>query len=116
MRHRSYTEGAFLALIGRLPTKPERVVVDAVLNSLLDHGFVASTIAAARYAASGNPQVVSSVAAGLLAAGTNTLSPEHSYALLEAATAVREREDVGYDGAANILVRSYRESGRRVPG
>ena len=35
MRRRSYTDGAFLALIGRLPSAPERVVVNGVLLSLI---------------------------------------------------------------------------------
>lgn len=116
MRHRNHTDGVFLSLIGRLPTPQERVVVDGVLNSLLDHGFVASTITAARYAASGNPQVVASVAAGILAAGSNTLSPEHSYALLDEAAAVRREQGLDYDGAARVVVQRYKDAGRRVPG
>ena len=116
MRHRSYTDGVFLSLIGRLPSSDERVLVDGVLNSLLDHGFVASTITAARYAASGNPQVVSSVAAGLLAAGSNTLSPADSYELLDAAASVRQEQGLDHDGAARVIVQRYRDLGRRIPG
>ncbi|HEY5840484.1 MAG TPA: citrate/2-methylcitrate synthase [Mycobacterium sp.] len=116
MRHRSYTDGAFLALIGRLPSAPERVVVNGVLSSLLDHGFVASTITAARYAASGNPQVVTSVAAGILAAGSNTLSPEDSYELLDTAATVRQDQGLDHDDAARVVVQRYKDAGRRVPG
>ena len=115
MRHLTYTEGAFLALIGRLPSPSELIVVDAILNSLLDHGFVASTITTARYAASGNPQVVPAVAAGVLAAGSNTLSPEHSYALLDEAASVRAA-GADFDEAADTVVRRFVAARRRVPG
>src|SRR4029077_8698209 len=75
-----YASASVLTLVGRVPNPNEAKLLDAMLTSLLDHGFVAATVSAARYAASGNPQFVPAVAAGLLAAGENTLSPEHSYA------------------------------------
>lgn len=116
MRELTYTQGAFLSIIGRLPTDPERVVTDAVLNSLLDHGFVASTITAARYIASGNPQFVPAVAGGLLAAGSNTLSPEHSFHLLASARAIREERSLDFAGAAKEIVSEFVAAKRRLPG
>lgn len=116
MRGMTYTEGAFLSIVGRPPTRSERTVVDTVLNSLLDHGFVASTITAARYVASGNPQFVPAVAGGLLAAGSNTLSPEHSFELLEEAAVLRRERDVDVDVAAQELVARYVTARRRLPG
>lgn len=116
MRRCTYAQGAHLAIIGRLPSAAEGRLLDAVLNSLLDHGFVASTITAARYVASGNPQFVPAVAGGLLAAGSNTLSPEHAYALI--AEAERRRTEGGMDAerVAAALVHDYRAAGRRFPG
>ena len=64
----SYAEGVFLTLRGELPTRREGRMMDAMLMSLLDHGFVAASVLAARYAASGNPQLVPGTAAGLLTA------------------------------------------------
>jgi citrate synthase len=116
MRRLSYTEGAFLSIIGRLPSAGERRLCDAVLNSLLDHGFVAATITAARYIASGNPQMIPSTAGGLLAAGSNTLSPEHSYALLARARSIRTDQDVDIDEAARIIVAEYTATRKRLPG
>jgi citrate synthase len=111
-----YANAAFLTLVGRLPSVAEARLVDAMLTSLLDHGFVASTVSAARYAASGNPQFVPAVAAGLLAAGRNTLSPEHAYELIHEAR--RLREDNGWDNAqtATAVVENVRSQGRRLPG
>ncbi|GAA1515725.1 citrate/2-methylcitrate synthase [Nocardioides humi] len=116
MRELTYAEGAFLSIIGRLPTDAERRLVDVTLNSLLDHGYVASTITASRYIASGNPQFVPAVAGGLLAAGSNTLSPEHSYGLLRAAADLRAAEGLDFIGAAHRVVEGYVQERRRLPG
>ncbi len=114
MENATYTDGAFLSITGRVPTPAERRLVDAVLNSLLDHGFVASTITAARYIASGNPQFVPAVAGGVLAAGSNTLSPEHSYHLLEHARELRG--DGSIEDGAERLVAEYVAARKRLPG
>jgi citrate synthase len=111
-----YASATFLTIVGRLPSQTEARLIDAMLTSLLDHGFVAATVSAARYAASGNPQFVPAVAAGLLAAGQNTLSPEHSYALIAQARGLREKH--GWDDrrtAEEIVARSRRERWR-LPG
>ena len=112
----TYTQGAFLTIIGRLPKDSELRVVDALMTSLLDHGFVASTITAARYIASGNPQFVPAVAGGLLAAGQNTLSPGHSFELLDEASRIMSENDLSVPEAAARVVADYRQSGRRLPG
>ena len=63
-----YASAVFMTLVGRLPSEKEGRLVDAMLTSLLDHGFVASTVSAARYIASGNPEFIPAVAGGLLIA------------------------------------------------
>ena len=40
MERLRYAEATFLTLVGRLPTPAETRLVDAMLTSLLDHGFV----------------------------------------------------------------------------
>jgi len=116
IRRVPYANATYLTLVGRLPTPEEARLVDAMLTSLLDHGFVAATVSAARYAASGNPQFVPAVAAGLLAAGQNTLSPQHSYELI--AEARRLRDENGWDDqrAAQAIVERARAERRRLPG
>jgi citrate synthase len=111
-----YATATFLTIVGRLPSDAEGRLLDAMLTSLLDHGFVAATVSAARYAASGNPQFVPAVAAGLLAAGQNTLSPEHSYGLI--AQARRLRAEHGWDNrrTAQAIVEGSRREHRRLPG
>lgn len=114
MRKASYAEGAFLSITGRLPSTAESRLVDAILNSLLDHGYVASTITAARYIASGNPQFIPAVAGGILAAGSNTLSPEHSFKLLEHTANLRAGGTL--EEGAQRVVDEYVSTKRRLPG
>jgi citrate synthase len=116
MRELSYSQGAFLTLVGHLPSPAETRLTDCMLNSLLDHGWVASTITAARYVASGNPQFIAAVAGGVLAAGSNTLSPEHSFHMLERAAQLREQKNLDPDEAAAQVVAEMRAEGRRLPG
>ena len=115
MRELPFASGAFLTMIGRLPDEREVRMFDAILNSLLDHGFVAATISAARYIASGNPQFVPAVAGGLLAAGRNTLSPEHASHLIETAFELQE-EGLSVEESAERIVAEYGERRERIPG
>ena len=116
MRRLDYAEGTFLTLVGRMPSAAEARLVNAMLLSLLDHGFVAATITAARYIASGNPEFVPAVAGGLLAAGANTLSPEHSCELIERARELRAERELSDADAADAAVAELLADGRRVPG
>lgn len=116
MKRLTFSQGCFLTMIGRLPTSAESRLVEAILNSLLDHGFVAATVSAARYIASGNPQFVPAVAGGLLAAGSNTLSPEHAYALIDHALDLQQSEGFTTAQTAEAVVKEYRETKKRLPG
>lgn len=116
MRRLTFAQGAFLTMVGRMPTKEESRLVDAILNSLLDHGFVAATVSAARYIASGNPQFVPAVAGGLLAAGQNTLSPEHAYELIDRAFELQEQGGLDDETTAAKVVTEYRHAKKRIPG
>ena len=116
MRRLSFADAAFLTIVGRLPNEAESRVVGAMLVSLLDHGFVSATVSAARYLASGNPELVPAVAGGLLAAGRNTLSPEHSYQLLRSALDLLAGRGLGVDEAAEAVVAERRLTRQRIPG
>lgn len=113
---RSYSDGVFLTLRGELPTANETKMLDAMLNSLLDHGFVAASILAARYCASGNPQLIPAVAAGMLTAGSNTISPQHTAQFMEDAWQLKEKEGLTIEETAQRVVAQVRATKRRVPG
>jgi citrate synthase len=112
----SYAEGVFLTLRGELPTRQEGRMIDAMLMSLLDHGFVAASVLAARYAASGNPQLVPGTAAGLLTAGSNTISPQHSAEFLDNALKMMRAENLSLEETARRVVAKVRAEKRRIPG
>jgi citrate synthase len=112
----NYAEGVFLTLRGELPTPQEGRMMDAMLMSLLDHGFVAASVLAARYAASGNPQLVPGTAAGLLTAGSNTISPQHSAEFLESALKTMHAESLSLEETAKRVVSKVRADKRRIPG
>jgi citrate synthase len=113
---RSYAEGVFLTLRGELPTPQEARVMDAMLMTLLDHGFVAASVLAARYCASGNPQLIPGTAAGLLTAGSNTISPQHSAEFLEHALDLMRSEKLTMEETAKRVVAKVRAEKRRIPG
>ena len=75
MGHLTLTELAYLLVTKRQPTPDERVVLDAVLVSLADHGLTPSALAA-RLTYTGAPESIQgAVAAGLLGAGSVFLGP-----------------------------------------
>lgn len=112
----SYTDGVFLTLKGELPNKSESRVFNALMNCLLDHGFVAASVVAARYIASGNPQLVPAVAGGLLSAGSNTINPAHAFEFIESAHARRMENDLSIEDAAAQIVDDIVASRTRIPG
>lgn len=112
----TFADGVFLTLRGELPTPQESRMVDAMLNSLLDHGFVAASVLAARYAASGNPQLVPGTAAGLLTAGSNTISPQHSAEFLDNALKRMRAENLSLEETAKRVVAEIRAQKKRIPG
>lgn len=112
----SYAEGVYLTLRGRLPTKDEARMTEALLNCALDHGFVAASVMAARYIASGNPHFVSAVAGGLLAAGSNTINPSHSADFINRAHQRMQREKWSREETARTIVAEIVAAKQRIPG
>ena len=108
----TYADGVFLTIRRELPTPQESKMMDAMLNSLLDHGFVAASVLAARYAASGNPQLVPGTAAGLLTAGSNTISPQHSAEFLDNAVKMMKAENITMEETAKRVVADIRANRR----
>jgi citrate synthase len=118
MTGRTFTDTIFLLHQGRLPSTPERTLLDAILTGVADHGSGAPSCAAARLAASGNRQGISAaVAAGLLAVGD-----DHGGAglgcmeMIAAGLALAATEGLSIDAAATRMVEQARAQNRRLPG
>jgi citrate synthase len=115
----TFTELAFLLVLGRMPAPGQTRLLDAVLVSLADHGLT-PTVLAARFTYTGAPEALQgAIAAGLLGGGTVFLGVvEDTATFLEA---ILEAMPAGADdealrSAAGDAVRRRIESGRRVPG
>jgi citrate synthase len=113
---RSYAAGVYLTLRGELPSAGEERMMDAMLASLYDHGFVAASVLAARYCASGNPQLIPATAAGLLTAGSNTINPQHGCDFILAAWDLMKREKLSMQQTAALVVAEKRAAKQRIPG
>jgi citrate synthase len=118
MRGHSFTDAIVLLHLGHLPSDGERRLLDAILIGVCDHGAGAPSCAAARLAASGNRQSISSaVAAGVLAIGDDHGGAgSNAMALIAEGVAMAQADAIAIDAAAERLVeRAVREK-RRLPG
>ena len=100
------TELAFLMVQGRMPSRGESRLFDAVLVSLADHGLT-PTVLAARLTYTGAPESVQgAVAAGLLGAGSVFLGVVEDTA--------RFLDEIGDEVEAGVT--QALAAGRRIPG
>lgn len=114
-----YSDMLVLTAVGRLPAEGERVLVDAIAVSVMDHGITPSSLAA-RMTFLGAPESFqAAVAAGLLGAGSTFLG-----GMTEVCDLLREggveltpaSDDVEIDAAADLLVARQSARGRKLPG
>jgi citrate synthase len=112
----SYTEGAFLTLVGRLPTRAEVKMMDAILNCILELELQSVTVSVARHIVSGNPEVAPAVAGGLLPVGRRTTSPQEAADLINGALNMMEEEGLSREETAKRIVHQYRKDKKRFPG
>jgi citrate synthase len=118
MQRLTFGETVFLLHRGRLPTKGEGRLMDAILISAADHGPGAPSVAAARLVLSGNRQSVSSaVAAGILAIGN-----EHGGAGMECMETIAagmemvRSQSLSITEAARRIVKGALSRGARLAG
>lgn len=107
---------AFLELMGRLPSREESVVFNAIAVTLVEHGVTPSAIAA-RMTYLGAPEALQgAVAAGLLGMGDRFGGPteEAAHMLQEALQDAGEEADI--QTLAEGIVGRHARSKRPVPG
>ena len=113
----TYTETLYLTLRGELPTKEETRLLNAVLCSIPDHQFVASTVPAARFAASAFPDSpIPGIAAGILTMGSYTVSPQNSADFINESHEMMVSHGLSIEDAAIQIVDECLKSKRRIPG
>ena len=118
MQHSTFAETIFLLHQGRMPSKHEGRLLDAILIASSDHGPGSPSAATARLACSGNRGSVSSaVAAGVLAIGD-----QHGGAGMACMEMIRrglnlaKEQSLSLDEAARRIVEQSRKDKTRLPG
>lgn len=118
MQRATFAETIFLLHQGRMPSKQEGKLLDAILIACSDHGPGSPSAATARLACSGNRGSVSSaIAAGVLAIGD-----QHGGAgmacmeMIGTGLTLAREEPVSLEEAARRLVERSREQKARLPG
>jgi citrate synthase len=118
MQEATFAETIFLLHLGRMPSKQEGKLLDAILISSSDHGPGSPSAATARLACSGNRKSLSSaVAAGVLAIGD-----EHGGAgmacmeLIGEGVALTQSDSISIEAAAARIVDETRARKTRLSG
>lgn len=103
----------FLSLTGRKPKKAERIMLNALLVSSIDHGISPASGFVPRVVASSGNDVLTAMASSLLALG-----PYHGGAITGAMKVFKEIDAGGEDieKSCTDLVDAYRLEKKRIPG
>jgi len=109
----SFTEMAYFQMLGRRPTAGELKVVDAVLVTLMEHGFTPSAIISRLTVMSSPEALQAAVAAGLLAVGSTFVGTTEEAAVVLADLV---RSEDGVEDAARRFAGDRRAAKRHIPG
>lgn len=110
MRNLNFTQAVFYTWTGRYPSEQEEEMFNACLVAVIDHGPEALTAQTARSAASGGAEMHAAIAAGILAAGKH-----HGTTPLQKSSLLVQ-EAVASGISASDIVKTYLDSGERMPG
>lgn len=116
----TFGELAYWLITKRRPTAGQRVLFEAVLVALADHGFTPTAIASRVTLLSAPDSLQGALAAGLLGGGSRFLGVTEDAAnfLHDALGGLDElpTDDAGWDAIAAASVTSAKSAGRFVPG
>jgi citrate synthase len=116
----TFGELAYWMVAKRRPTDGQRVLFEAVLVALADHGFTPTAIAARVTYLSAPDSLQGAIAAGLLGGGSRFLGvTENSANFLDRVIndlPTPPSTDAGWDEVAATVVRETRDVGQFVPG
>lgn len=111
--HMSFTQAMFFQMLGSPPTPAQTVVLDAVLVTMMEHGFTPSSIVTRLIYDSTPEAMQSAVAAGILSVGgTFVGTMEGAAALIDTLLAAPE----GMVECARRIAEEHAAAKRSVPG
>ena len=111
-----FSGATYLLIRGRIPTRGEARMVDAMLCSILDYSLYKPGTVAARYAVSGNPNMQAGMAVAVMSVGEYTLAPDDSGRFIIESYKRFKDSDEEVDAFSDKFVAEYTASGNRVPG
>src|SRR5262249_27547287 len=109
MAHCSFGDIIYLTFTGELPTGNEGRIIETILVSSTDHSFLAPSIDATRFVASGGVPLQAAVAAGVISLG------DHHGGAIEQCSKLLQ-ESVRSGTSAWDIVINFRAGKLRVPG
>jgi citrate synthase len=116
MGHLTFAEVVYLLITGEVPAPEDRVLLDATLVALMDHGLTASAVVARATYWAAPEAMQGAIAAGLLGAGSKVLgSMEECGQILtqiDARTATGEERSQVVDA----IINDYQSRQQRLPG
>ena len=109
MERCSFGDVIYLTFKGELPPGPEGRLIEMIVVSSTDHSFLAPSIDATRFVASGGVPLQASIAAGILSLGDH-----HGGAIEQCARLLQESVKAGT--SARQIVENFRSRKQRIPG
>src|SRR5919201_4018592 len=109
MERCSFGDIIYLTFKGELPAGNEGRMIEMILVSSTDHSFLAPSIDATRFVASGGVPLQASVAAGIISLGDH-----HGGAIEQCSKLLQESVKAGI--SASEIVAGFRSRKQRVPG
>jgi citrate synthase len=112
----SFTEYFWLLLTGQIPTEPQRVMLDATLVAIAEHGLVPSVQASRMTLAAAPEALQGAVAAGILGCGSVVLGSAEAAGRFFNQIAREEDAGASLEAAAGKVIKAYRAERRAIPG
>jgi citrate synthase len=109
MERCSFGDMVYLTFRGELPPGREGRLIDMILCSSTDHAFLAPSIDATRFAASGGVPIQAAIAAGVI-----TLGDHHGGAIEQCAQLLQDSVPQGR--SAGEIARDFKTQKKRIPG
>ncbi len=112
-----YASVVYLLLQGKLPSKEDGRMMDAILTACIDHGITPPSSIASRTVASGGVPLPSAVAAGILSIGdAHGGAIEKGARFLQEGVVRMKKEGKTVEMIATHLVKESSDQKKRIPG